>query len=343
MTEKCRVIVLNYNGREFLDDCLTSLQFQSYNDYKVYVVDNASTDGSAEFIESKFSGVKVIKAAENFGTAEGSNFGVRNTEGEYIILLSNDVRVDKYCVENLIKTMEGDLKIGICSSKLLKCSPDPQTGKYLIDNAGGIIDKFTFPMMLHTNEVNREDEKGLEEVFFSSGGCFITRRELFEKIGGFDKKYFTLSDDIDFSWRVRLADYKVVVNHSAVIYHKVSATLGPLFPWAHKRFLSERNNLRTILKNYEFFTLIFILPQYFLLLLLETGCYLLVARLDLFGAMAKAIYWNILNLIDTLKERKKVNSFRVVNDAVVLNKMHKGSIKIKMFLNSLNKLAIAKR
>jgi GT2 family glycosyltransferase len=343
MSERCSVIVLNYNGKQFLEECLTSLKSQSYGDYKVYVLDNASTDGSVGFIKSNFPAVEVIEAKENFGTAEGSNIGVRNTKGEYIVLMSNDVRVDRYCIENLVKTLDSDSSIGIYSSKLLKYDPDPRTGKYSIDNAGGIIDKFAFPMMLRSNEVNREDEGGVEEVFFSCGGCFITRRELFEKVGGFDRKYFTLSDDIDLSWRIRLAGYRIAVNHSAVIYHKVSATLGPLFARAQKRFWSERNSLRTILKNYQIFTLILILPQYFLLLFLEAGFYILVMRPDLSGAIVRAIFWNILNLADTLKERRKVKLFRVVNDAAILDKMCKGSIKIKVFLDSSSKLAIVKK
>lgn len=338
MSKKCSVIVLNYNGKQFLGECLSSLKGQSYSDYRVYVVDNASTDGSAEFIKSNFPEVGVIEATENFGTAEGSNVGVRKTEGEYIILTSNDIRVDKYCIENLVKTMKEDPKIGICTSKLLRYDPDPKTGKYLIDNTGGIIDKFAFPMVLHTNEVSQENEEKVEEVFFSCGGCFIIRRELFNKISGFDSKYFTLSDDVDLSWRVRLAGYKVAVNHSAIIYHKVSATLGPLFARAQKRFWSERNNLRTILKNYELSTLIFILPQYFLLLLMEACFYLVILRFDLFFAIVKAVWWNIINFADTKTMRQKVNSFRIIRDKSLSDKICKGSIKIKMFFSAIRNM-----
>ena len=127
MSEKCSVIVLNYNGKQFLEECLISLKNQSYRDYKVYVVDNASTDGSIEFIKKNFSWVAVIEASENFGTAEGSNVGARHSEGECIVLMSNDIRVDKYCIENLVKTMEDEPKVGICSSKLIKYDKDPET------------------------------------------------------------------------------------------------------------------------------------------------------------------------------------------------------------------------
>jgi len=339
MSEKCSVIVLNYNGKRFLEECLTSLKNQTYNDYKVYVVDNASTDGSAEFIRNNFPWVSVIESKENFGTAGGSNLGASNTKGEYIILTSNDIKVDKCCIENFVKTFENDPKVGICTSKLLKYVQDLKTGRHLIDNAGGIIDKFAFPTILRTNEVNEENENSIEKVFFSCGGCFIIRRELFEKIGGFDSKYFTLSDDVDLSWRAWLAGYKVAVNHSAIIYHKVSATLGPLFAKAQKRFWSERNNLRTILKNYEFFTLIIILPQYFFLLFMEACFYLVTLRWDLFFAIVKAGWWNIVNFPDTMRMRKKVGSFRTVRDEYILGKMHKGSIKIKMLFEAIRNKA----
>jgi Predicted glycosyltransferases len=225
-TEKCSVIVLNYNGKQFLEECLESLRNQTYADCKVYVLDNASTDGSVQFLHEHFPEVAVIEAAENFGTAQGSNEGVKNTGGEYVVLMSNDIKADPQCIAYLMQTIEQDPSIGICSSKLVRYYPDPQTGKYLVDNAGGIIDRFAFAMPLRNNTMNDEAEKGVREVFFSYGGCFVIKREVFNKVGGFDDKFFTLSDDVDLSWRIWLAGYKVAVNPAAFIYHKVSATLG---------------------------------------------------------------------------------------------------------------------
>jgi len=328
MIEKCSIIVLNYNGKQFLKECLDSLRDQTYKDYKVYVLDNASTDGSREYISQDFPWVGLIRASENFGTAEGSNVGVRNTSGEYIVLMSNDIRVDPKCIERLVSTLESDGSIGICSGMLVKYAP-LISGEHLIDNAGGVIDKFGFPLLLHPDEVYRKDDSRIEEAFFSFGGGFIIRRSLFDRVGGFDPKYFTLSDDMDLSWRVRLTGHKVVVDHSAVIYHKVSATLGPLFARSQKRFWSERNSLRTLLKNYQFWTLFRILPQYLFLLLLEAGFYLAILRADLFCSLLKALVWNSVNLRDTAALRRQVTAFRSVDDRAILGKMHKGIIKLE--------------
>lgn len=335
MPEKCSLIVLNYNGKRFLDECLTSLKYQSYRDYKVYVVDNASTDGSVEYLRESFPWVTVIEAADNLGTAEGSNLGVRNTPGEYVVLMSNDIKVDKDCLENLLKAIESDSRVGICTAKLVKYAPNKNTGRYLIDNAGGIIDKFAFPIMLRSNEINDESQRTVEEVFFSCGGGFIIIRELFERAGGFDRRYFTLGDDIDLSWRLRMMGYKIVVNHSAIIFHKVSATLGVIFAKSQRRYWSERNSFRSILKNYELATLIKILPQYLSLLSLEAAFYLVTGRYALFFAIGKTLIWNIVNLPDTLRERSRMQSLRMVKDKLILGKMYKGSIKLKSILDNL--------
>jgi len=253
--------------------------------------------------------------------------------------MSNDIKVDKQCLEYLVKTMEDDPSIGICSSKLLRFDKDPVTGKFVIDNVGGRIDIYGFPEAIGNNEINNGQWNNLEEVFFSFGGSFIIRRELFEKIDGFDSKYFTLNDDMDLSWRTWLVGYKVVVNPKSFVYHKVSATLGPLLPRADKRYLSERNIFRTLLKNYETKNLFLILPRYFVIETMEMVFFLFVKRQPrVVLALIKAFFWNLLNFLDTLKERAKIQKIRVVNDEEIFKAMYKKSFKLakyKLFLGAI--------
>ena len=206
-----------------------------------------------------------------------------------------------------------------------------KTGKYLIDNVGGDLDIYGFGWPRGTGETGRQWEKK-KDVFFSYGGSFIIRRELFEKIGGYDPKYFTLGDDIDLSWRVRLLGYRIVVNPASFVYHRISATLGTIYPRPQRRFWSERNYLRTLLKNYETKNLFLILPRYFVIEAMEMAFFLFLKRQPrVVLALIKAFFWNLLNFLDTLKERAKIQKIRVVNDEEILKAMYKKSFKLAKY------------
>lgn len=332
---KVAVIVINYNGKHLLDDCLSSLKKQSYKDYQVWVHDSQSSDGSIEYIRKKYPWVKIIQSRGNYGTAGGSNEAAKNTQSEYIVFMSNDIRVDSNCLKYLVETLDSDEKIGICSSKLLRFEKDKKRGKYLIDNVGGDLDIYGFSWPRGAEKTGKQWDKK-RRVAFSYGGSFIIRRDLFEKVGGYDPKYFTLSDDIDLCWRTRLLGYRVVVNPASFIYHKVSATLGTIYQRPQRRFWSERNSLRTLLKNYEIKNLFLILPRYFVIEVMEIGFFLFFQRdLKIVLALLKAFLWNLINLPDTLRERAKVQKMRVVKDEEILKKMVKKSIKLatyKLFL-----------
>lgn len=332
---KTAVIVLNYNGKQFLDDCLSSLKRQSYKNYQVWVLDNASSDGSIDYIKKRYPWVKVIKNKRNDGTAEGSNVAARKTESKYIVFMSNDIKADKNCLKYLVKTLDEDEKVGLCSSKLLRFEKDKKTGKSLIDNVGGDLDIYGFGWPRGVLSTGKQWEKR-KDVAFSYGGSFIIRRHLFEKLDGYDRRYFTLGDDIDLSWRVRLLGYRVMVNPASFIYHKVSATLGIIFSTPQRRFWSERNCLRTLLKNYEVKNLFLILPRYFVIEMMEAGFFLFFKRQPrvVFG-LIKAFLWNLVNLPDTLRERVRIQKMRVVKDEEILKMMFKKSLKLanyKLFL-----------
>ncbi len=335
MSPKVAAIVLNYNGKQFIDDCLSSLhpQKQTYEDYQVYVLDNASTDGSVEYIEKKYSWVNVIRNERNDATAEGSNIGARKTKSEYIVFMSNDIKADRNCLKYLVETLAEDEAIGLCSSKLLRFEKDEKIGKYLIDNVGGNLDIYGFGSPRGVGETGGKWEEK-KDVFFSYGGSFIIRRKLFEKAGGYDQKYFTLGDDVDLSWRIRLLGYRVVVNPASFIYHKGSATLGPLYQRPQKRYWSERNTLRTLLKNYEGKSLLLILPKYFLIEMMEMVFFLFLKRQPkVTFAIIKTFFWNLINLPSTLKERARVQKMRVVKDKEILKIMSKKSFKLAMYKN----------
>lgn len=330
------VIVLNYNGKHFLSESLPSLVKQSYHQIKIYVADAGSSDGSVEYVKKSFKSVEVIRSTGDIGPSGLSNFAVPRTKGKYVVLMSNDMKFDKDCVKQLVETLEEDPSVGICTSVLVQNKKDLLTKQYVLDNAGGDLDILGFGMPHSWGKPFRTYPRELEEVFFSYGGSFIIRRELFKKIGGFDRLFWGLSDDIDLSWRVRLLGYKVVVNPRSFLYHHVSPTLGKN-KRSRNRFLSERNSLRMLLKNYSASSLVKILPRYVLLEGGEFGFYLLRMKFDLAWAIVRAFWWNLLNLPDTLKERSKIQRTRKVSDDEILERLSPKSYKLQILSSVLSK------
>jgi len=323
------LIVLNYNGKQHLGEYFESVYRQTLIPDEVIMMDNLSTDGSREFVKTNFPQVKIVADdSRNLGTATASNVGFAHTKGNYVIFQSNDMRLDKKCIEELVNTMEKDKAIGICTSVLVNYYKDEKSGKHLIDNAGGIADIYGFGMQKYPQK-RIEDIPNQEEVFFSYGGSFIIKRTLYKKISGFDDRYFNLNEDFDLSWRVRLLGCKIVYNKKSIIYHKVSATLGPLYKRSLKRYWSEKNILRSLLKNCQPNRLLTSLSGYFFLLGGEMMYFLFRGRIGLFLADFKALLWNLYQLPNTLSERRKIQSLRQKNNIDDL--LIKYSLKLKLF------------
>lgn len=320
--KKVSLVVLNYNGKEYLEECFSSIFSQTSIPHEIFLMDNGSSDGSVEFIKRKFPKVKIIEEkTKNFGTAGSSNIAFSKTSGDFVIFQSNDIKLDKNCVCELVRTLEQNPQIGICTSVLLNYKT------HLIDNAGGDADIFAYPMQKYPNR-NIRDIPDTEEVFFSYGGSFIVRRKIFEKAGGLDARYFTLNDDVDFCWRAGLLGFKIVYNKKSFVYHKVSATLGKLYDRPIKHYWSERNTIRTFLKNQDLFHLILFLPLYFIIFFGEIAYLLFRGKFSLAFADLKAILWNIIYLPETLLLRFKIQSGKTGD---VYSRLKKTSYKLHLF------------
>ncbi|MBI2641803.1 glycosyltransferase family 2 protein, partial [Candidatus Roizmanbacteria bacterium] len=227
--KKVSLVVLNYNGLLHLKEYFDSVFKQTLIPDEIIMFDNLSKDGSREFVKENYTKVKIItEDSYNTGTAAGSNIAFSHSSGDYVVFQSNDIKLERNCIKELVRILDANKDVGIATSVLLNYYKDQKTGEHLIDNAGGIVDIFGFGMQKYPG-MRRETIPESGEVFFTYGGSFIIRRSLFEKIGGFDKRYFTLNDDIDLSWRARLQGYRVMYSKKSIVYHKVSATLGKLY------------------------------------------------------------------------------------------------------------------
>ncbi|PJE61284.1 hypothetical protein COU87_05365 [Candidatus Roizmanbacteria bacterium CG10_big_fil_rev_8_21_14_0_10_39_12] len=293
------LIVLNYNGRHLLDEYFTSVFSQTRVPEEVIMFDNLCTDGSREFVRKKFPTVKIITEDRfNTGTALAINTAFSHAHGDFIILQSNDIVLDKKCIETLFDSIHSDESIGIVTSVSIR-ENNRKLNKYIVDHSGGFLDLYGFALA-NNQLIPIKNIPDFGEVFFAYGDSIIVRRKAFEDVHGFDTRLFMMHDDIDFSWRIRHLGYKIIYTKHSVIYHKGSVTIKSLYDRPKIRYWSERNSIRCYLKNTTLKHLIKTLPMYTALLFAEMGYFLYRAKFSLFFSDLKAILWNIYYLPETL-------------------------------------------
>ena len=242
------VVIVNWNGRHLLEDCLPSLRKQAYIRFSVIVVDNGSTDDSVQFMEKNFPEVTVIAAGKNLGFTGGNNLGICHAFGsasiKYIATLNNDTVVGWDWLSSLVKVMKADTSIGSCSSKVLY-----QRDRNRIDTAGIVVYRDGHAMS-RANGQPAQACSAQEEVFGSSAVAALWRRSALEKTGLFDSMFFMYQEEVDLAWRLRYAGYRAMFVPQAVVYHTHSASSKPFSPL--KAYYSERNRIWLVFKNFHY-------------------------------------------------------------------------------------------
>jgi GT2 family glycosyltransferase/glycosyltransferase involved in cell wall biosynthesis len=255
------IVIPNYNGVEHLEDCLTSLRELPYaGRYEVVVVDNGSSDGSAEWIRSHHPEARVVGAGKNLGFAGGCNLGARETDSSIVAFLNNDMRVDPAWLTELTRPFVEQPDVIATGGKILSWN-----GK-AIDFVGGQVNFYGHGFQpLHGRPAQDAADLTTKPALFACGGSMAARRESFLKSGGFDEDYFAFFEDIDFGWRSWVLGHRVLFVPSATAYHKGHAT-GSRLPAHQLRVLYERNALVTAIKNYDDANLARVLPASLLLM-----------------------------------------------------------------------------
>lgn len=238
----CSVIVLNWNGIEFLQECLTSLGKQTISDFEIIFVDNGSTDGSVDFVKSKFGNVKIIELKENLGFCKANNIGYREAVGRYIAFLNNDTVVHENWLESQIDFLENDPEYSFCSSKILFMD-----NQNIIDNVGTSFSTAGVGRKIGWMQEDIGQFEENKEVFGICGGAALFRRTMLEKIGVFDEDFFIIGEDIDLSFRAQIAGYRGSYIHNAIVYHKVAPKRGDDSDFSI--YYSNRNLVWTLIKN----------------------------------------------------------------------------------------------
>ncbi|MFC0771319.1 glycosyltransferase family 2 protein [Terrimonas alba] len=246
---KCAIVILNWNGRNFLEQFLPSVCRSTYGNYDLVVADNNSTDDSISFLKQHYPSVRIISLAENFGFAKGYNEALKQVDADYFILLNSDVEVTPGWIEPMVGLLENNASIAACQPKILSFH-NKKMFEYA-GAAGGWIDKYGYPFsrgrVFDTCEEDRGQYDQAAPVFWASGACLFIRAAVFQQMNGFDDFFFAHQEEIDLCWRMQLAGYKIYSCPASIVYHVGGGTLPK--GNSKKTFLNFRNNLIMLSKN----------------------------------------------------------------------------------------------
>lgn len=239
---KVTIVIPNYNGKHFMEPCLASLREQTCHDYRILVVDNASTDGSIEYMKENYPEIDVIALDQNYGFSRAVNVGIQHSTTPYVILLNNDTTVDPHYVEEMIRAIEKSPRIFSVSSKMIQMY-HPE----LIDSAGDLYTLIGWGICRGTGRPITNYTEA-DEIFTACAGAAIYRRSAFKTIGYFDENHFAYLEDIDVGYRAKIYGYKNMYCPTALVYHVGSGTSGSKYN-SFKVKLSARNNIYLNYKN----------------------------------------------------------------------------------------------
>lgn len=251
------VIIPNYNGAEFIKECIDSLKLQEYKDFEIIVVDNGSKDDSADLVEREYPGIRLKRLDQNYGFSRAVNEGLRMSEAPFVILLNSDTRVEAGFVGALVSAIKSDESVFSVASKMIQMKrPDK------LDGAGDLYSAFGWAYARGKGR-SSEGYTKTSKVFSACGGAAIYRRSILDEIGWFDEFHFAYLEDTDIGYRARIMGYKNIYCPEAKVYHVGSGATGSRYN-DFKIRISARNNMYVIMKNMPVLQIVVNLP--FLLL-----------------------------------------------------------------------------
>ena len=285
------LIIVTYNASEFIADCLDSVKEQTYTDFETIIVDNASKDKTVELIEEHFPWAIIVKSSENMGFTGGVDLGYSKSSGKYVALLNPDTKADKDWLAHLVIAMEEDVKCGICASLMVQWGTDK------VDTAGDGCTLAGKGFKIGHNEPTAMYRES-KEVFAACGGAALYRRKMIEEIGFFDLDFFLLHEDTDLGFRARLAGWRCIYVHDAVVEHKVSASIG--YKSSLAVYHAVKNSDMVWLKNMPGLLLVITFPE------------------KILNDIALFIYLGIIHL--SLKEYFRAKWFVLKNLSIIISK-----------------------
>jgi GT2 family glycosyltransferase len=245
------VVVVNFNGKHFLHDCFSALLCQDYTPFEIIMVDNASNDGSVEYVQQNFTKVKISIQTTNLGFAGGTNAGIREAKGTYILTLNNDTVVSPDFIKELVQQMVSNSTVGMCASKMILPNGRINSTGICISRSGAAWDR----------GMNKADHGQYEfggEVFGPCAGAALYRRAMLDEIRLFDEDFFLFMEDVDLAFRARLAGWRCIYVPAARVVHMHGGSAQTGSDLAV--YYGNRNIVWNVFKNYPLKLLLTSLP-----------------------------------------------------------------------------------
>jgi len=317
------VIIVNWNGAQFLPRLFASLRDQDLRDFRTVLVDNGSIDESLRLTREGFPEVDIVELGENLGYAEANNRAAALSGAKYLLFLNNDTYLPSDSLGTLVSVAEADPSMQI----LAPCIKTYDGTGTLSKGIG--LDVLGFPC-------------GQDKVFYADGAAFFIHRDVFVRLGGFDAKHFMFFEETDLCWRAWLQGYRVGPAPAAIVFHMAGGTAGSsvardgrYVTRRSKRRLSHRNQLATLLKNYSAPVLVAVLPLFAVLTLAEA---LLLVLSGQRAAIAEAYVPAWRDLLHDRAHihamRRRVQRARTVSDWVILRRMRWRIAVVDQFIHS---------
>lgn len=306
MTPEVSVVIVTWNGRQYLDACLAGVAAQEGITAETIVVDNASTDGTAEYVRQQYPWVRLVALARNHGFAGGNNAGVRHATGRFIALLNNDTVPDATWLRALRDGIDEPAGVALVASRIVYMH-DPA----VIDSAGDGMLRWGGAFKRH-HGAPVEVAQDSREVFGVCGAACLLPKAVFDELGGFDDDFFASHEDVDLSYRARLRGHRCRYIADAVVRHHGSATLGRISPFAV--FHGQRNLEWVYLKNTPASLLLRTLPGH---LLYNAAAAIHFTRAGLAGSFFRAKAAALAGLPRMLRKRAAIQRTRRVGPEAI--------------------------
>ena len=337
------VIIPVYNGESRLEELIKSLMNQTYKKIEIIAVDNNSRDNSVKILEilnKEKIPLRIFLNKQNEGYCGGCNKGIENANGEFLLFLSQDRIMNFDWIEKTVDEMNNDEKTGCIIGKVVREGASSGEYGHSYDVYGAIL-------------INGSPE---ESNLFFGGGTVIIKKRILDKIGGFDPEFFIYQEDVDICWRIRLLGNKIKIVKNAVCQNKGGGISDTFYDSGkyqikfdielinvpiYKFYYSQKNRIRTMLKNYSTKNIWKRIPISIIMIFLR-GIFMSVKNRNISYIIAvfKGFFWNILYLKNTIQFRKEIQKNRIIDDNEIEKNMIKHSIEfegIKIIIKQLIK------
>jgi GT2 family glycosyltransferase len=308
---KTAVVILNWNGRKFLEKFLPFVIQYSREDAEIFIADNNSSDDSLAFMHANYPEIRIIRNNENGGFSKGYNDALAQIEAEYYVLLNSDIEVTNNWIKPIITLMDSDKNIAVCQPKL-RSYLEKEKFEYA-GAAGGFVDKYGYPFcrgrLFQSLEIDKGQYDDVCEIFWATGAAMFVRAELYHKYGGLDNDFFAHMEEIDFCWRLKNEGFKIMYCPDSIVYHVGGGTLPKNN--ARKTYLNFRNNFFLLLKNLPSDRLIKVFLIRLILDLIAAVKFLTEGGFKDFWAVVQAHFSFYASINENLKKRKNIHHKKV--------------------------------